>query len=86
MEVQGRGIFFRDQCIENLVSLVLQDGFQSGIELAANTFAPGILGKIDGGFGAPGIGGPGKGGAGIGIAQNGAVFLPDQPGKLGLIT
>ena len=83
MKPDRSGIFCGNQGIENLVTLFVQNPFQSGIEFPADTLSLCLGKQVNGRFRAPTVGRPGIGGAGIGIAQDFSVFLPDQPGKLG---
>lgn len=72
-----------DQGIQRPVPLTAEDVLQSLVQGLPHAPSPGLRGQIDRAFRTPAVGGPLPWRAGVGIAQNTALLLPDQPGELG---
>ena len=82
-ESDGSLIVGGDQGIQRPVPLTAEDVLQSLVQGLPHAPSPGLRGQIDRAFRTPAVGGPLPWRAGVGIAQNTALLLPDQPGELG---
>ena len=83
VEPAGACIFRRHNGVQHPVALLSENPLQGFIEPPGDAGACRLGPQIDGRLCAPAVGRPLKGGAGVGVAQDFAALLPDQPGKLG---
>ena len=83
VEADGPLVFRGDEGVGHPVALLLEDLLQPGVELPSDAFAVDGGVQVDADLGAPAVGRALPGRTGVGIAQNDALLLPDQPGELG---